>query len=150
TAGFIKDAIMKTELTKNHIPGSRKVYVQGSRPELRVPFRRVELSATQARSKARERAGDKTRDSDQHQQGQGQTHLANPAVDLYDTSGPYTDPEARIDLERGLSPLRRPWILERGDVKEVVAGGRPLRARAGQNVTQMHYARRGLITPEME
>ncbi|PXA98227.1 phosphomethylpyrimidine synthase ThiC [Nostoc sp. 3335mG] len=98
-----------------------------------------------------------------------------PPVRVYDTSGPYTDPNARIDIMAGLPKLRDPWIRARGDVEEVVAreirpedngqlgpdrsGGvqpfpnvvkRPLRARAGANVTQMHYARRGIITPEME
>jgi phosphomethylpyrimidine synthase len=98
-----------------------------------------------------------------------------PSVRVYDTSGPYTDPAAHIDISAGLAPLRREWILARGDVeaydgREVKpedngrlgpdrSGGvaqfpntvkRPLRARAGMNVTQMHYARRGIITPEME
>jgi phosphomethylpyrimidine synthase len=96
----------------------------------------------------------------------------NPPVFVYDTSGPYTDPEARIDIRKGLPALRAPWIAERGDT-EVLAGptsgyGRerladpklaelrfdlhraPRRARAGANVTQMHYARRGIVTPEME
>ncbi|MET0247476.1 MAG: phosphomethylpyrimidine synthase ThiC, partial [Sphingomonas sp.] len=96
-------------------------------------------------------------------------------VRVYDTSGPYTDPHARIDIMAGLPKLRDPWVRARGDVEEVDAreirpedngqlgpdrsGGvqpfpnvvkRPLRARAGANVTQMHYARRGIITPEME
>jgi phosphomethylpyrimidine synthase len=99
----------------------------------------------------------------------------NPPIRVYDTSGPYTDPEILIDIHKGLSPLRSPWILERGDVQEYEgrelqpidnglkatdpranlatfngAKRRPLRARPGHNVTQMHYARRGIITPEME
>ncbi|MEK6694166.1 MAG: phosphomethylpyrimidine synthase ThiC, partial [Nitrospirota bacterium] len=91
---------------------------------------------------------------------------------LYDTSGPYTDPDAGIDLHQGLAPLRRPWIVERGDVEELPAVSseygrarladpkldalrfahlrKPLRAQPGRNVTQMHYARKGIITPEME
>ena len=98
-----------------------------------------------------------------------------PSVRVYDTSGPYTDPDVLIDIEKGLAPLRRDWIMARGDVEEYDAravkpedngqlgpdrsGGvpafanvvkRPLRAKAGQNVSQMHYARRGIITPEME
>jgi phosphomethylpyrimidine synthase len=98
-----------------------------------------------------------------------------PPVVLYDTSGPYTDPNARIDIMAGLPELRREWIRGRGDVEEVAqrevrpedngqlgpdrSGGvqpfpnvrkRVLRARPGANVTQMHYARRGIITPEME
>jgi len=86
-----------------------------------------------------------------------------PPLRLYDTSGPYTDPDARVDVTRGLPPLRLGWILERGDVEEeplpqdgvpdavrVPGGRRPLRARPGRRVTQMHYARRGEVTPEME
>ena len=148
------------------IVGSQKIYVLGSRPDLRVPFRRVNLTATQSRTGAQ----------------------PNAPLDLYDTSGPYSDPQATIDLRAGLPALRRPWVLDRGDVEEyvgrtvqpidnghgkgrgnghghgnghgngngshnavsAVATRPPLRAKAGRNVTQMHYARRGLITPEME
>src|SRR2546428_11573576 len=121
---------------------SRKVYVTGSRSEIRVPMREIPLSG------------------------------GNPPVCLYDTSGPYTDPDAQIDLKRGLPPLRLAWIVGRGDVDELPGptssyrrrrdedpslGGvrfasvrRPLRAKPGRRVTQMHYARRGEITPEME
>src|SRR2546426_6848480 len=121
---------------------ARKIYLTGSRPDLRVPMREIALSG------------------------------GNPPLRLYDTSGPYTDPDADIDLKRGLPPLRLPWILGRGDVEELPGptsayrrqrdddpslGGvrfasvrRPLRARPGRCVTQMHYARRGEITPEME
>ncbi|MBS0255959.1 MAG: phosphomethylpyrimidine synthase ThiC, partial [Proteobacteria bacterium] len=98
-----------------------------------------------------------------------------PPVRVYDTSGPYTDPAAQIDIRAGLPKLRRDWIVGRGDVEDYAAravkpedngqlgpdrsGGvpafpnvvnRPLRAKAGANVSQMHYARRGIITPEME
>jgi len=131
-------------------PNSRKVYVVGSRPDIRVPFREVKLSPTRT--------------------GQGEEE--NPPLRLYDTSGPYSDPTVEKDLARGLPPIRRPWILERGDVEEY--GGRPLdprddglrpgeerrfalpqrrrplRAKPGRAVTQMHYARRGIVTPEME
>jgi phosphomethylpyrimidine synthase len=121
---------------------SRKVYVTGSRSDIRVPMREVALSA------------------------------GNVPLRLYDTSGPYTDPDAAIDLKRGLPPLRLPWVLGREDVVELAEpssryrreregdpslGGvrfasvrRPLRARPGRRVTQMHYARRGDLTPEME
>lgn len=103
------------------LPRSRKVYVTGSRPDIRVPFREIEQDSTPTSF--------------------GGEH--NPPLTVYDTSGPYTDPDANIDIRKGLPPLRRPWIAERSDT-----AGR--RARPGANVTQMHYARRGIITPEME
>jgi len=128
------------------LPGSRKVYVVGSRADIRVPMREI----------AQARTGDEI----------------NPPLSVYDTSGPYTDPAARIDIRRGLPALRSPWIAEREDTLQLDAPssayGReraadtrlkslrfalhrpPRRARAGHNVTQMHYARRGLVTPEME
>jgi phosphomethylpyrimidine synthase len=131
---------MKT--SRHPLPASRKVYLTGSRPDLRVPVREVVLSDGQ------------------------------PPLRLYDTSGPYTNPEVSTDVKQGLPPLRRPWIVERADVEELAApssryrrereadpalGGvrfakvrRPLRARPGQRVTQMHYARRGEVTREME
>src|SRR5881398_1660370 len=121
---------------------ARKIYLTGSRPDIRVPMREIALSG------------------------------GNPPLRLYDTSGPYTDPDANIDLKRGLPPQRLPWILGRGDVEELpgptsayrrrrdedpalggvrFAGVRlPHRAKPGSRVTQMHYARRGEITPEME
>ncbi len=131
-------------------PNSRKVYVTGTRADVRVPMREVTLSPTPASFGAE----------------------PNPPVYVYDTSGPYTDPEARIDLCRGLPAMREAWISERNDT-EVLAEqssryGRerahdprlkplrfehtrkPRRARTGMNVTQMHYARQGVITPEME
>ena len=121
---------------------SRKIYVTGSHQDIRVPMREITLAG------------------------------GNAPLRLYDTSGPYTDPTAFLDVKLGLPPLRRPWILGRGDVEELggpsslyrrereedpALGGirfasvrRPLRALAGRRVTQMHYARRGEITPEME
>ena len=131
-------------------PGSRKIFVAGSRPDLRVPMREIAVSPT------RTEAGVE----------------ANAPVTVYDTSGPYTDPEAAIDLLSGLPALRAAWIAERGDTEEL--GGpssifgriraadektddlrfghirKPRKAVAGANVTQMHYARKGIITPEME
>jgi len=129
---------------------SIKIYVQGSADDIRVPMREI---------------------------SQHDTHSAfgtekNPPVTVYDTSGPYTDPEVKINLRQGLAPLRKAWIEARGDT-EAMAGpssdfGRarlvdpkteqlrfehlraPAMARAGKNVSQMHYARRGIITPEME
>ena len=132
------------------IPGSRKIHVQGSRPDLRVPMREIALTPTPTLFGGED----------------------NPPLTVYDTSGPYTDPAATIDLAQGLAPLRARWIEERGDTG-VLSGvssrfGRdretdarldavrfpsrrlPRRAVAGANVTQMHYARRGIVTPEME
>jgi phosphomethylpyrimidine synthase len=97
-------------------PASRKIFVTGSRPDLRVPMREVAQTPTRTARGAE----------------------PNPAVTVYDTSGPYTDPDARIDLLKGLPPMRQKWIAER----ETPA--------APRNVTQMHYARRGIVTPEME
>src|SRR6185503_6706053 len=77
-------------------------------------------------------------------------HLTNgERLRLYDTSGPYTDPDYAPDLKQGLPPLRRAWILGRGDVEPGAGGRWGLRARPGRRVTQLHYARRGEITPEM-
>lgn len=141
-------AIMTTPL-----PGSRKVYVTGSRPDIRVPMREIQLSDTV----------------------RGDSRQPNEPVLVYDSSGPYTDPGCRIDVQAGLPSLRRAWIEEREDTEaypgRVVkpedngfAGAehqrnapsaqglerRPLRAKPGRNVTQLHYARKGIITPEME
>ncbi|KAG0188600.1 hypothetical protein DFQ28_004645, partial [Apophysomyces sp. BC1034] len=133
------------------LPNSRKIYVTGSRPDLRVPMREISQADTPTGF-----GGEK-----------------NPPITVYDTSGPYTDPNARIDIRVGLPALREPWIDERGDTKRLDGltsqYGRdraadddaahlrfpglhraPRRAKAGANVTQMHYARRGIITPEME
>jgi phosphomethylpyrimidine synthase len=132
------------------LPNSRKVYAEGSRPDIRVPMREVSQADTPTMF-----GGEK-----------------NPPIFVYDCSGPYTDPAARIDIRSGLAPLRGPWIEERGD-SEVLAGPSsrygverlndprlaelrfklqraPRRARRGINVSQMHYARRGVVTPEME
>ena len=132
------------------LPSSHKIHVQGSRADLRVPMREISQSDTPAAFGAE----------------------ANPAITVYDTSGPYTDPSAQIDIRKGLAPLRAAWIEERGDVEQLAGPsshfGRerlddpatsamrfellraPRRARAGANVTQMHYARQGIVTPEME
>jgi phosphomethylpyrimidine synthase len=131
--------------------GSRKVYVPGSTPEMRIPMREVTLTPTRTPT--------------------GQMEV-NPPLRLYDTSGPYTDPTFTPNLRQGLPPLRLGWILGRGDSEELAAPSsayrkqreadptldalrfpssrKPRRARSGQRVTQMHYARRGEITPEME
>jgi len=131
-------------------PNSRKIYVEGSRPDLRVPMREVRQTPTVTNAGLE----------------------ANPPIYVYDTSGPFTDPDVLVDLTRGLPEVRTRWIEERGDT-EVLPGpsseyGRrrladpalaplrfaharaPRRAKAGRNVTQMHYARQGIVTPEME
>lgn len=132
------------------LPASRKVYIQGSRPDIQVPMRQIELTDTPT--------------------GLGGEH--NPPVMVYDTSGVYTDPNVQIDLNKGLPHVRQHWIEARQDTEQLStlssAFGqerlkdirtadirfahiqKPRRAKAGQNVTQMHYARKGIITPEME
>jgi phosphomethylpyrimidine synthase len=128
------------------LPKSTKVYVAGKlNPFLRVPFRQIEQNATRSAIPGREEV--------------------NPPVRVYDCSGPWGDPDYDGAVEQGLPPLRRDWILARGDVEECdpvehlrSADGsafkgiarRPLRARIGKIVTQLHYAQRGIITPEME
>ncbi len=111
--------------TGTPIRGSRKAHVQGSRADLRVPVREILV-------------GD----------------AGSPGVfRVYDSSGPYTDASVQTDVRRGLPSVRGAWIRERGDVEEYAGAGataRPLRARDGAAVTQMHYARRGEVTPEME
>jgi phosphomethylpyrimidine synthase len=129
---------------------SRKVYVQGSRPDIQVPFREISLSDTPSSFGAEK----------------------NPPVMVYDTSGPYTDPSVPIDIRSGLPALRAKWIEERNDTEQLdgpsstfgqarktdpeLAEMRfnllrlPRRAKKGMNVSQMHYARKGIITPEME
>ncbi|MBU0499768.1 MAG: phosphomethylpyrimidine synthase ThiC [Gammaproteobacteria bacterium] len=147
---FLTKTAELSQAVTRPFPKSNKVYVEGSRPDIRVPMRRIEQDATTARLGLEE----------------------NPPITVYDTSGPYTDPAAAIDLMRGLPDLRGAWVKERGD-SEILAGPSsvygqerlddvslaglrfehrrpPRRALAGRNVTQMHYARRGLITPEME
>jgi phosphomethylpyrimidine synthase len=147
---LIRDTEQLSEAVTRPIPGSRKIHVRGSRADLRVPMREIVQSQTPTLFGGEE----------------------NPAITVYDTSGPYSDPDARIDLSIGLAPLRAQWIAERGDSEPLAAlssafgvaaktdprldavrfGNRPLprRATAGNNVSQMHYARRGIVTPEME
>ncbi len=132
------------------LPKSRKIYVEGSRPDIRVPMREIAQSDTPASFGIEK----------------------NPPLAVYDTSGPYTDPAVKIDIRAGLPPLRANWIAERGDTEELPGPTsryglerladpklaelrfdlkrRPRRAKPGANVTQMHYARRGIVTPEME
>ncbi len=132
--------------------GSRKVYISGSREDIKVPMREIALSPTSGTF------GDEE----------------NPPVRVYDPSGPYTDQHYSVDLEKGLPALRETWISERGDVEEYERrkmkpedngykdehdsrmkhfprlNQKPLRAKKGRNVSQLHYARKGVITPEME
>ncbi len=142
-------------ITCGPLPGSRRAYVPGNLyPFVRVPMREIQQTATS-------RSGAK-----------GTEATANPAVTVYDTSGPYTDPDASIDVRQGITPVRLEWVLQRNDVEhlptvtsqygrlrladarlDALRFGRirkPLRAKPGQNVSQMHYARKGIITPEME
>ena len=110
-------ATLNAEATRT-FAASRKIFVNGSRADLRVPMREIAQTATRGAHGVE----------------------ANPAVTVYDTSGPYSDPAAHVDLLKGLPPMRAPWIAER----EKKRGQTPF-----PNVTQMHYARRGMVTPEM-
>jgi len=132
------------------LPNSRKIYVEGSRPDVRVPMREITQSDTPAAMGVEK----------------------NPPLFVYDTSGPYTDPAIQIDIRSGLAPLREKWIRERNDSEQLpdltsdygrrrAADSKlaelrfnlkrhPWRAKPGMNVSQMHYARKGIITPEME
>jgi phosphomethylpyrimidine synthase len=147
---FLSATAHVDEAAVKPLPNSRKVYVQGSRADIQVPMREISQSDTPASFGAE----------------------PNPPMFVYDTSGPYTDPRATIDIRNGLKPLRERWIEERADT-ELMAGptsiyGRtrlddvklaqmrfnlqrtPRRAKSGMNVSQMHYARKGIITREME
>ena len=147
----------KNLITTEPLPASRKIYVQGKKHgDVRVPMREISISSSAHGSPHN-----------------GEGKAGRPLV-VYDTSGPYTDPTARVDIRKGLEPLRLEWIKARGDVEEcggAAIGGngtngkarnggakrfpetsrRPiLRAKPGRNVSQMHYAKKGVITPEME
>ncbi|MGO2133346.1 MAG: phosphomethylpyrimidine synthase ThiC [Halomonas sp.] len=150
TSHFLAETAMVDDAAIQPLPGSRKVYVEGSRSDIRVPFREISLSPTQTTDVPEE----------------------NPPLLVYDTSGPYSDPRVKPDLRRGLAELRRTWIEERDDTEfldgptsdyghrrandPMLAPLRfdlartPRRAKRGKNVTQLHYARKGIITPEME
>ncbi len=147
---FLASAAHVDEAAVKPLPQSRKVYVEGALPGVRVPMREISQSDTPA-SFGLEK---------------------NPPIYVYDTSGPYTDPSVAIDIQTGLAPLRQSWIEQRGDT-EMLSGPssqygverlndaalaamrfnlhrKPRRAKAGANVSQMHYAKRGIVTPEME
>jgi phosphomethylpyrimidine synthase len=112
-------------ISREPFPASRKVFVPGKLHPIRVAMREIAVGDTVDTF--------------------AQTITPNPGVTVYDTSGPYTDPAAEIDLREGLPRLREEWIVRRGDVE-----GSPMKARPGLAVTQLAYARRGIITPEME
>jgi len=146
---FARDAHVDSAAVEA-LPASRKIYITGSRPDVRVPMREIAQADTPAAMGAEK----------------------NPSIVVYDTSGAYTDPDATIDIRKGLPPLRARWIAERDDTVELegptsaygrarlvdpaLAGlrfdlkRRPRRAKAAANVSQMHYARQGVVTPEME
>ena len=145
-------ATPSSTLTTKPFPASRKVYVTGSHPSIRVPMREITLTPTQGPN--------------------GEIPRPNPPVTVYDPSGPYTDSNVSINVRQGLHPLRREWVFGRNDVEELsevssiygrkrstdtsldairfALSRKPLRAKSGMNVTQMHYARKGIVTPEME
>ena len=147
---FVGDTAEIDPATKLPFANSRKMYIQGSRPDIQVPFREISLSDTPSQFGAEK----------------------NPPVMVYDTSGVYTDPNVNVDIRNGLPAMRASWIMERGDVEQLDGPSsefghqrlvdpelsemrfnlhrKPLRAKAGANVSQMHYARKGIITPEME
>lgn len=143
----------RESVTRDPFPKSKKIYVDGKIHDIKVAMREIEVSETihKFSNKAPEK---------------------NTPVTVYDTSGPYTDPNVEIDVRKGLPKLRENWILDRQDVEELPSISsdygkqrlenseldelrfeylqKPLKARKGQNVTQLHYARKGIITPEME
>ncbi|MEQ1556709.1 MAG: phosphomethylpyrimidine synthase ThiC, partial [Gallionella sp.] len=150
TPQFLATAAHVDEAAIKPLPNSRKIYVQGSRADIQVPMREISQAETPASMGAE----------------------VNPPIYVYDCSGPYTDPAVKIDIQSGLAAMREGWITERGDTEQLdgmtsaygqqrlddpaLADMRfnlsraPRRAKAGKNVSQMHYARQGIITPEME
>ncbi|WP_374600742.1 phosphomethylpyrimidine synthase ThiC [Niveibacterium sp.] len=147
---FIASNAHVDEAAIQPLPNSRKVYFEGSRADIRVPMREITQADTPTAF-----GGEK-----------------NPPIYVYDCSGPYTDPAVKVDVRNGLAALRASWIEERGDTEVLPhlsseygrareadkkldelrfnLQRKPRRAKAGANVTQMHYARKGIITPEME
>lgn len=141
-------------ISTDPFPNSKKIYVPGKIHDIQVAMREIELHETRLKFNP-----------------SAPTEL-NPPVTVYDTSGPYTDPNIEIDVRRGIQKLREPWIDQRGDTESLDRFtskyanqqlsnesldhlrfqhiDKPRRAKAGKNVTQMHYAKQGIITPEME
>lgn len=147
---FLSEDDVSKRISTDPFPASQKVYVTGSRPDIRVPMREIGLADTPTSMGGEQ----------------------NPSMRVYDTSGPYTDPDVVINVRKGLNPLREGWINERGDT-ELLSGAssdftrerlanitletirfphkpQARRAKSGHNVSQMHYAKQGIITPEME
>ncbi|MEY4139003.1 MAG: phosphomethylpyrimidine synthase ThiC [Pseudomonadota bacterium] len=155
TSHTVDTTDLTRRITREPFAGSSKIYLEGSRPDIRVPFREITLDDTLVHNGTAEPRRE-----------------ANPPLRLYDCSGIYTDPAQTIDITRGLKALRAAWITERGDTEALPgissAYGQqrlqdpqlralrmahspvPRRAKPGRNVSQMHYARQGIITPEME
>ncbi|MCD8412467.1 phosphomethylpyrimidine synthase ThiC [Tenacibaculum finnmarkense] len=149
-----KDTAPKQDgITRQPFPNSQKIYVNGTiHPQIKVAMRQISLSDTV--------------------DSMTKKKTPNEPVTVYDTSGPYTDPAKEIDVHAGIERIREPWIKDRGDVEQLTQFSskycnerlndirlnhmrfkllkKPLRAKKGQNVTQLHYAKKGIITPEME
>ncbi len=147
---FIRQTSQLSEDVTRPFSGSKKIYVQGSRPDIQVPMREISQDDTLMNDDVEK----------------------NPPIPVYDTSGIYTDPNAQIDLLKGLPSLRDNWIIERDDTEQLAGPSSeygterqndpqlahlrfehiraPRKAKTGKNVSQMHYARQGIITPEME
>ena len=148
---FLSEKAKVNDASIQPFPASRKIYVTGSRDDIRVPMREIALSDTPVEFGKEEK---------------------NAPLTIYDTSGPYTDPSVTIDIRKGLQEVRKQWILDRDDTEELSDlssefgrkraddksldslrfnfVNKPRKAKPGKNVSQMHYARQGIITPEME
>ncbi|NOZ37349.1 MAG: phosphomethylpyrimidine synthase ThiC [Gammaproteobacteria bacterium] len=150
---FLSKTAKLNQASVQSLPNSKKIYIEGSRPDIRVPMREISLTDTPAI--------------------EGGVVESNLPVTVYDTSGPYTDPAVEIDIRKGLANVRRAWIDERDDTERLSEQSseygqqrladnsldhlrfeqhrrQPRKAKPGCNVSQMHYARKGMITPEME
>jgi len=152
---FLSQTARINDASIQPFPNSKKIYIQGSRADIQVPMREIHVTDTIVRSAS-------GKNSSEH----------NPSVVVYDTSGPYTDPQVAIDIRAGLVPLRKAWIEARQDTEQLAQlssefgrrrlsdnhldhlrfshVAKPRRAKPGCNVTQMHYAKQGIVTPEME
>ena len=147
TENFLSKTAKVDNKAVQPFPKSKKIYVQGSTADIQVPMREISLDDTHT-----DLGGEK-----------------NPPLAVYDTSGPYTDPAVKIDIRKGLPALREKWIVARGDTQELEGftssytqeqksdpelahlrfdlQRKPRKAVAGKNVSQMHYARQGIVTP---